>query len=327
MNFRMFAMLAALAVALSVGVVDAFARPGGGSSVGSRGARTYTTPPATRTAPSAAPIQRSVTPQAAPAAGRNLNQPAAGGFGRGLMGGLMGGLLGAGLFGLLSGSGLFGGMGGLMSILGLVLQIGLIVLAVRFAINFFRRRQTAGAGANGAAFSGGQPFASGPQGAGLGGGLGAGLGGGSSSAQNAARTTPLQVAKSDFDAFERRLGEVQAAYSAEDIGALRRLGTPEIAAHFEQEIANNSSRGLVNKVSNVRLLQGDLAEAWREPDAEYATVAMRFALNDALVEKATGRVVSGSTTAPEEVTEIWTFRRPSGADSSAWALSAMQQAA
>jgi hypothetical protein len=30
---------------------------------------------------------------------------------------------------------------------------------------------------------------------------------------------------------------------------------------------------MVNPVSNVKLLQGDLTEAWREGDTEYATVA------------------------------------------------------
>ena len=35
---------------------------------------------------------------------------------------------------------------------------------------------------------------------------------------------------------------------------------------------------------------------------------MRFSLNDATVDDA-GRVVSGSRTTPQEVTEFWTFRR------------------
>ncbi len=330
MKFRKIALFAALAAALSVGAIDAYARPGGGSSTGSRGAKTYSAPPSTRTAPnSAAPIERSVTPQSAPSR-PGMAAPSTGGFGRGLMGGLLGGLLGAGLFGLLSGSGLMGGLGGLTSILGLLLQIGLLVLVVRFAMNLYRNRQAASAGAasgpQGAAYSG--PMQGGlsgglPGGAPTGGFGGAGFGGPAANDQ----IKPLQIAKGDFDAFERRLAEVQQAFSAEDIGALRRLCTPEIAAHLEQELADNAARGVVNKVSNVRLLQGDLAESWRERDADYATVAMRFALNDVMLEKASGRVVSGSAGNPEEVTELWTFRRAPGADSSAWTLSAMQQAA
>ena len=42
----------------------------------------------------------------------------------------------------------------------------------------------------------------------------------------------------------------------------------------------NASRGVVNQVSDVKLEQGDLAEAWREGNVDYATVAMRFRLVD-----------------------------------------------
>ena len=328
MNFRKFAVFAALAAALSIGALDAYARPGGGSSFGSRGAKTYSAPPSTHTAPgAAAPIQRSVTPKAGPSTPA-ATQPSRSGFGRGLMGGLLGGLLGAGLFGMLFGHGLMGGLGGLTSFLGLLLQIGLIVLVVRFAMNWFRNRQVAGAapgGAQGAAYRGPASnggLAGGAPNSGFGGGFGGGFAG-----QAPAPTAPLQIVQSDYQAFERRLGEVQAAFSAEDVGTLRRICTPEVAANLEQEIADNAARGLVNKVTGVRLLQGDLAESWREPDADYATVAMRFSLNDVLVEKATGRTVPGASTIPEEVTELWTFRRAPGADSSAWTLSAMQQAA
>ena len=45
---------------------------------------------------------------------------------------------------------------------------------------------------------------------------------------------------------------------------------------------------------------------------------------DAMVD-GSGRVVSGSRTSPQEVTEIWTFRRPRGGDASQWELSAIQQ--
>ena len=81
-------------------------------------------------------------------------------------------------------------------------------------------------------------------------------------------------------------------------------------------------RGVVNKVSNVKLLQGDLAEAWREGDTDYATVAMRFSLNDFMVDRASGRVVEGDPTHPQEVAELWTFRRAHGGP---WMLSAIQQ--
>ena len=76
-------------------------------------------------------------------------------------------------------------------------------------------------------------------------------------------------------------------------------------SYYSEELAANASRGVVNRISDVKLLQGDLAEAWREGDTDYATVAMRYALNDTYVDP-TGRVVEGG---PDEATEVWTFRR------------------
>jgi predicted lipid-binding transport protein (Tim44 family) len=68
-------------------------------------------------------------------------------------------------------------------------------------------------------------------------------------------------------------------------------------------------------------LQGDLAEAWREGDTDYASVAMRFSIIDRTLDRATGRVVAGSDQ-PQEVVEVWTFLRPRGGT---WMLSAIQQ--
>ena len=98
----------------------------------------------------------------------------------------------------------------------------------------------------------------------------------------------------------------------------------DFGPNFSEDLATNASKGVVNRVSDVKLLQGDLAEAWREGTVEYATVAMRFSLLDAKVDS-TGRVVEGSRTVPQEVTEIWTFRRPHGGPSDQWELSAIQQ--
>ena len=61
-------------------------------------------------------------------------------FGGGLFGGLAAGFIGAGLFGLLFGHGLFGGLGGLVSILGLLLQVGLIAFIGMMLWRYFQRR-------------------------------------------------------------------------------------------------------------------------------------------------------------------------------------------
>jgi predicted lipid-binding transport protein (Tim44 family) len=134
-------------------------------------------------------------------------------------------------------------------------------------------------------------------------------------------SAPLKIEPADYEAFERLLVETQAAWSGEDIGRLRRLATPEMVAFFESDLERNRTRNVVNKVSGTRLLQGDLAEAWREGDSDYATVAMRFSIVDRTVDRASGRLVEGSEQ-PVEVTEVWTFVRPRGGD---WVLSAIQQ--
>src|SRR2546423_10539929 len=134
----------------------------------------------------------------------------------------------------------------------------------------------------------------------------------------------LTIEKEDYDAFERLLGEIQLAYGRGDERALGDRVTPEMLSYFTQELEANKKKGVRNEVSDPKLLQGDLAEAWREGNDEYATVAMRFSLVDATVD-GSGRVVSGSRTSPQEVTEIWTFRRARGGNASQWELSAIQQ--
>ena len=135
-------------MAITISAADA--RVGGGGSSGSRGSRTYSAPPSTTTAPGAAqPMNRTFTQPGSPGrAPRRLPaRPKGGFFNRpGMMGGMLGGLamgfLGAGLFGMLSGGGLFSGLGGLSSIIGLLLQVGLIILVVRLAMSWWQRRHT-----------------------------------------------------------------------------------------------------------------------------------------------------------------------------------------
>ncbi|HET7679186.1 MAG TPA: TIM44-like domain-containing protein [Xanthobacteraceae bacterium] len=321
-RFRhLFALLAALAVTGFV-ISEADARVGRGGSLGSRGARTYSAPPPTATAPStAAPMQRSITqpnatrpttPATSPSPG--LAGRPGGLFGGGLLGGLAAGFIGAGLFGLLFGHGFLGGLGGFASFLGLLLQIGLVIIVARLAWAWWQRRQQQPALASGPSMRD-NPTGNG---SGLGSFLGMGAGAGAAAADTGA---PLEIEPKDFDAFEQLLGEVQQAYSEEDLNALRRLATPEMLSYFADDLADNASRGVHNKVSDVKLLQGDLAEAWREDDTDYATVAMRFGIVDQMLDRTTGQLVEGSTS-PMEATELWTFRRARGGS---WVLAGIQQ--
>jgi len=265
---RWLIALGAIATAFVLVSADAHARVGGGFSGGSRGMRTFSAPPATPTAPSAAPIQRSITqPGNVAPNGQTGSRP--GLFGGGLFGGLAAGFLGAGLFGLLFGHGLFGGMAGFASMIGLLLQVVLVVFVARLILAWWRRRnmQPAYAAAHPVT---GHNF----------GGVSGMLGGAKPAGEH------LAIAKSDYDAFERSLGDIQAGYSTEDLSTLRAKVTPEMLSYFSEQLATNASRGLINRVTDVKLLRGDLAEAWREGNADYATVAMNFALKDSMVERA-----------------------------------------
>ena len=90
-----------------------------------------------------------------------------------------------------------------------------------------------------------------------------------------ARGPQGRVRPADFDAFERLLGDVQTAYGREDLGALRAPDDAGDAVLFAEELTETRAAASSTSVSDVKLLQGDLAEAWREGDSEYATVAMR----------------------------------------------------
>ncbi len=265
--------------------------------------------------PSVTPMQRTAT-QPNIAAPRPGFAPSPGGFfGRsGFWGGLAAGFLGAGLFGLLFGHGVMGGLGGFVSFLGLIFQLGLIAFVAMFLWRWFQRRNEPAYA--GSLYRDRDSSFTGPLGA-------LGLGGGQSSGSAAGpgqRSDYVGIENADYDAFERLLGEIQTAYSNEDINALRARTTPEMVSYFSEDLAQNASRGVVNRISDVKLLQGDLAEAWREGGTDYATVAMRFALNDTMIDRASGRVVEGG---PQEVVESWTFRRAHGGP---WLLSAIQQA-
>jgi predicted lipid-binding transport protein (Tim44 family) len=304
----------ALVLAAPLSAVTADAKAGGGSSFGSRGSRTYSAPPSTATAPrTAQPMQRTETPSPGynnpgyGSAAAAQPQRRFGGFGTGLAAGL----LGAGLIGMLSGHGFFGGLAGLASIFGLLFQVALIGGLIWLALRFFRGR-------------GQQPaYATGPSPApdtytrtALG-GLG-GLGGGARSGTREA----VEIGPSDYAAFERSLVEIQDAYGREDLSTLSRLATPEMVRYFGADLEENRRRNVRNAVSDAKLLQGDLAESWREGGAEYATVAMRFTTLDSMVDRMSGRVISGNASVPSEATELWTFRRDGGGP---WLLSAIQQ--
>jgi predicted lipid-binding transport protein (Tim44 family) len=213
------------------------------------------------------------------------------------MAGMMGGLVGAGI-----GSMLFGhspamagyadaSPGGAM--LGTLLQIGLIALLAWLAFRLFRRR-----------FGGEAMAYAGP-------------------APQAAPKVAKEFEPSDADkqAFAGILTGVQQAWSAGDIASLRRFATPEIVSWLSEDLTADSSRGVRNVVEDVRLLKGDVIEAWREGGREYATAVLTFSARDYSLD-GSGKVVEGDPKAASESTEAWTFVRANGGG---WLLSAIER--
>jgi predicted lipid-binding transport protein (Tim44 family) len=302
---RRLGLLAAallLSLALAPGVADA--RAGGGGSFGSRGGFTYSAPPATNTAPySAQPIQRSLTPSPNYNYGSRYGGP--GYYRSGFGSAFLGGLLGVGLGSLLFGHGF--GFGGFFGLFGFLFRILIIVLIVRWLFRLFSGTSSPAFASGPGMFSrGAPPLGSGPGRMPSGGG----------------RPPPVAIGPADYQAFEQTLHAVQAAWSNHDLDALRALSTPEMVGYFAEQLADQASRGVRNTVTDIHLLQGDLAQAWSERGREYATVAMRFSMVDVTRDGA-GRIVDGSPTEHVSATELWTFLRAPGGR---WVLSAIQQA-
>lgn len=307
-------MLATLAMALTVmmTVVDVAEARRAGGGFGSRGSRTFSTPSTTRTAPSEAqPIDRTMTRQqpAQPSAGRNTTANAQRpGFLNGFGGSLIGGLMLGGLVGMLLGHGLGGGVG----FLGLILQV-LLIAGLFMALRrlFAQKAAPAYAGAARSAHGEAGPGFAIPR-------IG---GGGRQPAPQPKPGDEIGIGQADLDRFEALLKELQAAYAAEDFRTLRQIATPEAMSYLAEEIGDNATQGLKNEVRDIHLVQGDVAEAWREGADEYATVAMRYESIDVMRDRATGRLVSGDPDNLTEAVEIWTFLRRNGGE---WKVSAIQ---
>lgn len=325
------ALLAAALAVFSVASLEAAdARPRGG--FGSRGARTWQAPPTTRTAPTqAAPIERSMAPRPAGAQNgsqQNGFQPGArsqapgqapnaqpqrrGGF----MGGMLGGLVAGGLLGALLGHGFGAGSGALLSS---ILQIGILALVVMLALRLFRRRQQPQAAMAG---HGASPYAAQYEAPEARSGVRSPVGGGYG-ATAVPPSVEIGVTNADREAFERLLNEIQTAYGRADFGALRSRTTPEVMGYLAEQLSDNATKGRRNELSDIRLVQADVAEAWREGEVEYVTAALQYDLIDVTRDIQTGTVVEGDAYNPQRVTELWTFARRPGED---WKLSALQDA-
>jgi predicted lipid-binding transport protein (Tim44 family) len=285
-----------LSLALAPSLAEARAgssSSGGASSMGSRGTRTFENngaAPVTRSMNPVSPTTTSPLGGAAPAYGGSFFQR------HPFMTGLAGGFLG---------SMLFSGLGGFGHVFGGLLQFLIIGFLIFFVVRWlFGRFAPAGGGA--------MPRSVGAAAAPVG-------------ARFRGRDTT--VGDEDLNAFQAIHAAVQEAWGRGDLARLRPVMTPEMLSYFSEELTRNTSQGVQNIVSDVRLLKGDISESWDEGDLQYATAYMRWSAIDYVVRigRSPGQpdyLVSGDPKTPVEAEEVWTFVRGRGGN---WLLSAIQQ--
>jgi predicted lipid-binding transport protein (Tim44 family) len=221
----------------------------------------------------------------------------------------------------------------------MLLQIALVIGAVMLALRFFRSRQSSPTAAGTAQGFGRNAYDEKPSNVSpmrvptIGSASNQNTAGQAPAGKNnkgyaraglAAASDEIGLKQDDLETFEKLLTEVQTAYGKEDYATLRNLTTPEAMSYLAEELGQNATDGLRNSVSDVKLLQADIAEAWAEGDAQYATTAMRYESVDSMVDRQTGRVVKGDEEQPSQTTEVWTFVRKPDSD---WKLAAIQDAA
>lgn len=305
----------------------AWARAGGGRSMGSRGNRSFSSPqmPSSPSPGATSPGRNSLsgTP-AQPSGGFFSRSP----FLQGLAGGLAGGMIGSLLFGGMghaaSGAAAGGGIG--------FLELALIALLLYLAYRFFKRRrmqyETAGGYTvnTGAAFQreelpsqdwGEQRRLGQPQEHALDDGdLRRGL-------DHIKQYDPMFDLEGFKETAQDLFFRIQAGWTNRSVDGIEGILTPEMADFFNGEFAAMRQKDIVNHLENIAIRKVEPAEAWQEAGKDFITVRFTASLLDYTVDAASREVVDGSKIVPVKFLEYWTFCRDVG--TARWQLSAINQ--
>jgi predicted lipid-binding transport protein (Tim44 family) len=114
---------------------------------------------------------------------------------------------------------------------------------------------------------------------------------------------------------------VQAAITARDVRSLVGRIAPDLLERLERQCAELRQNGQINRLERIQIDRTEVTEAWQERGRDFVTVAIVGTLLDYVVDAA-GRIVAGSSTAPERFAEYWTFTRSVG--TRPWQLTAIQ---
>jgi predicted lipid-binding transport protein (Tim44 family) len=300
--------------------LDSFARVGGGSSSGSRGSRSFSSP----SRPSPAPSQSyGSQTRPTPPAQQPFQQPAGGGFFRGMLGGIAGGFLGSMLFSSLGWGGHGGGMGGGGGIG--FFEIALLALILFLLYRFIKRRREAASanayyqGNEAAAPTYQQSYEPAPT-----------YGAAPSGTDTEQGLRYIRQMDPYFDEQKFRdlcmdnFFKIQGAWTGRDATSVRNLLTAEMYKTIQTDADRLRSEKKVNRLENIAVRSVEITEAWQEQGQDYITVLFSANLLDYVVDETSGQVVSGSKADPVKFEEYWTFTRSVG--SNPWQLSAINQA-
>jgi predicted lipid-binding transport protein (Tim44 family) len=308
-----FAIIAAF-IMLTVAVLqtDAFARAGGGRSIGSMGSRSYSRPATSYSQPRPAQTQTAPSPY--------QQQPAGGGFFRNMAGGILGGMLGGMLFrglGFGGGGGIGGGGIGLFEI---ILIAGIAYMIYRMV----KRRREEPAAYQSTYEQGGYQQGYAPPQQDIGGPPQAGPADLSSGLAYIRQMDPNFAENRFTDNTMDIFFKVQSAWMNRDLAPATPLLTDEMRGIFQNDIDRMLREKRVNRLENIAVRSVEITEAWQEQGQDFITAGIYANLLDYTTDDASGAVVEGSKTEPVKFEEFWTFTRPVG--NNPWRLSAINQA-
>jgi predicted lipid-binding transport protein (Tim44 family) len=317
MTSRLVNVAATAMICLFVAVAsvsDAYARAGGGSSMGSRGSRSYSRPMSpTQPSPSQPRYTPTPTPTPAPSPYR---QPAPGGFFRSLAGGIVGGMIGGMLFRSL-GFGGWGGGGGGIGLFDILLLAGIAYLIYRMVRGRRESPATYQSTTYGDApvappsvsYQESVPAYGAPD-------LATGLG---HIRQMDAGFDEGRFRDQAMDIFFR----IQGAWMNRDLAPVAPYLTDEMRRILQADVDNLLREHRVNRLENIAVRSVEAVEAWQEEGRDYITTLIYANLLDYTTDDTTGAVVAGSRTEPVKFEEYWTFARSVGPNP--WQLSAIEQ--
>ena len=302
--------------------VDAEAkRFGGGSSFGSRGSRSFSTP-RQAVPPQQASSVRPSTPMASPSPAMSGRS----GLSSGLMGGLGGLLFSGGGEAAGEAAGAAGGMGG--SGIGL-LEILLLAGLFWFAFRWFKQKRERESVPVGGKYSAsresmGEGFGDSIFAPNTGSYSGGALNETDQGLDSIRTMDPNFNEKQFLEGAKIAFQQIQGAWSDWSVDRLRPLLTQRMWEMIQTQAEARKNAGKRDIIEKIRFENVVISEAWQEAGEDWLTVNFVVSMVDYTTD-ALGTVIEGNPDLRSTVEEYWTFTRPVGNTDPNWFLAAIQQ--